>query len=468
MGHCADRMVSWVTGCMIPLMPGTPNRTVHFPWRSGLVDPLLRPLRFVGRCAGRSLRFAWLVHLLGLLVFVTFSLIVALLNPLWLSYTDGQYVGTWQFSNPLIGVSLTAADLVGLFFGFVFLEIGWVICAAVSMAWGARDESIRESFVRALHHLWLLTPCLAMILVAIQLASDALMSLRLLGWDLWGGSYSLTGYQLWVIIEVMVVYGGAVWAIGLVLRALDVGRPGPACRWPPMCEGCGYNLMGTDRAGGCPECGTAVADSIDPDARRGVGPGFSFRGILKPSAIGKQTPLLTRPPGLGWLLTQYMLTVLLLAILFVVIVVLFVLLVVEGNPIDLIHHLPSLLSAGLLIGGWVTGCSLVLTLLGASCIGAIQSVHNKRNLMPVAMVAAVHLGGWWVIGETGLWLIAIALTLIAYTFSSSIPGTGGGMGPIIFFAMVAGLVCLGFICLIVLCYLAQLWRCVRFARYANV
>jgi hypothetical protein len=130
------------------------------------------------------------------------------------------------------------------------------------------------------------------------------------GWvHVWGPVLSATfvifivkqympGLENYVEPLLVVVMLLTLWTLGALIVAMgaDYRR---AKDFPevhdPWCEACGYNLSAAAPEGRCPECGTAVADSIGPGVRPPT-PWEQRPSIFNGKAISSQVSLLFRQP----------------------------------------------------------------------------------------------------------------------------------------------------------------------------
>jgi len=122
----------------------------------------------------------------------------------------------------------------------------------------ARPQSLRKNIVLAIKRYWLVMPCLVVISIVANKVSPYVLipplkrivpgqDVSFVSWQIVGLSYML----LWVFILVQALRQRPWWA---------------HCRWPALCGGCGYTLLGIDRKQSCPECGKPVAESTGMDA----------------------------------------------------------------------------------------------------------------------------------------------------------------------------------------------------------
>lgn len=267
-----------------------PVRAVWIPWPIAvLLAPLfwLMPKRVGPHFAAASwwaaivAHLTWSIYGIGslLMVFMTdgsYSLLS------WLAGRTPEQLGYTLLPTPTLGEILRAPlgmlatqaanlsstsplgfsqvdQLVRAIMYWGLMELGMIVLAAILMPYITVGERTRNLFARAIRLvLWSSTSLvvLAMVLQALMLA----------------GLMSASAIPLAVALYVA-------WAVSMVIRG-GTRYAGPA--WEPhkpLCETCGYWLTGLPVEAMCPECGTAVADSL-PDRRkpsrfaaaRGLGP----------------------------------------------------------------------------------------------------------------------------------------------------------------------------------------------------
>ncbi len=340
-------------------------------------------------------------------------------------------------------------------FGFVCLfEVAFAALALFTMAWGAKDEPLRESYRNAIRQVWLHT---AHLIPIILLVSAAAVPLSRLG-NAWNASYSIpqpewpqppentpagspawTQYntelqafwprliawqqerreaQPWHIrhtdgLIAYVVIALVVWFVWASLRAIGAPRPISPVSRPPQCEACGYNLMTIAMESRCPECAELVVASLGPEARPGpirshrheVGGLWAwisclFDPIFRPTQFGRQCRITTAGTY------HRLFFVLPFPAIFLIAagsVLLGYYVSNEGqNPFV---HEPEVGFIVAPVCGYVCCMgTLGVSLLAATLIGLFRSISEKRNLLPGSMQITSYLIGylvlWAAVGAT--------------------------------------------------------------------
>jgi len=146
------------------------------------------------------------------------------------------------------------------------VTLGWLL-----LGWDGREESRAASVWRSTRRLWGVMPHIAAVVVAatvlwglldaaVARAVDRLYSAEPVDQSAYGPIYA--DLPWWArydesLFAVMVLVA-SVWSVTALLWAVAAGGWGGRCRWPAVCEGCGYNLAGLRAEGTCPECGRAI------------------------------------------------------------------------------------------------------------------------------------------------------------------------------------------------------------------
>jgi hypothetical protein len=197
------------------------------------------------------------------------------------------------FISDPVGTSLT----VGVF--LLSVELGLVSLAWLLAGWGAVDEPLFASYRHALRRVWLQSGQAVVVALMIFCAVFAINT-SVEAWQdahehelaaLWEELHTDVDHdefiRKWQRIEdlqwkmepwyvrlksVMTFWTmvlSTAWLLWSLLRSVGIRRNPAAAERPPTCETCGYNLTGLSMDGRCPECGTAVADSLGDDHRQG-------------------------------------------------------------------------------------------------------------------------------------------------------------------------------------------------------
>lgn len=274
---------------------------------------------------------------------------------------------------------------------------------------------------------------------------------------------------------VMVVVGLIVLLV--LWRGLSQGRGGARCRWPALCQRCGYPLIGLGWDRACPECGLSVSKSLSSDARPGtawqrrVRDGRSWLAalgrtwidaILRPSRVG--TELRCGDPSAhgGTLLTIASVMHFLLAIASMSLAI-FVVGWMRGRTGWGLARLVDDSFMVFLVAASIMGIALGLVLLASSLMATSFSVFKRQRVLTATWHGANHLNGWLLVLHALGWAcFSFAVCFIgthwARSFAQSLKINHELMLLSPFFLVIfAGLVV----------YLVLLWRITLAARYAN-
>ena len=425
------------------------------------------PATTARRTAGLGLGWAYLVHLIAAVAAV---LLVCVLVA-WgestppvrlveivdrLGRLSSQLVRQYErFPGSMIAA--TASTILGV-------ELGFLLLTALITAWGARDESLRASFVWALRQTWLHTADVLPAILLVGCLSIAYQRAYLA----WSRSYSLdrvahmvqppsppgprattqtlrdyerqmeefnrnpqeyfqTFNDRWERAQrqrpAFVNYGGAVigaacigsaaWLLWALFRAVGISRATPPIARPPMCETCGYDLTAAAMDGRCPECGEPVAHSLAPEVRPGaideacrkrsrLGAlgACAMDAIFYPRQFGRRIRLLSPT-------TEYrVLLAIELPILFVMGGAGMVLCIIAMNRGQLQpDDIETLSIVAPIVGGLTVLFCLFVAVGSASAVGAVHWIREKRNLMSGTIQVAAYASPYFL-----AWVAFAALT----------------------------------------------------------
>ena len=333
-----------------------------------------------------------LYHVAGLALFFIGMAIVD--SVLWYGDITGE------FDN--IGPNEVPIFFLVIAIWAIMLEMGYFFTAWWTSCWGASVEPMRESFGRSLSRWYQLTPFHAVWTLGMVVSIEIIENMR---WDYWDYDYDSVMYQLYdfiysaMILSIFIVYCG----VGgwFTLRALSVPRNNaldkPKCRWPAVCETCGYTIVGLDYQHTCPECGRTVQSSLNTP--RGTAPHNTLAkmrlALFNPGALGDILLTRTRTTGPAKALAITALSLLLtgpVGLIYIFIITQ----VIDGgmwmdSPFEFLQFF--------MIGGLATGLSAMVggvsIVLGVgSLIGLSDRVFGKRNNLPAACHAACYASGY--------------------------------------------------------------------------
>lgn len=428
---------------------------------------LLYPVKAVQRADHLRLGWAWLVHAVGM---VAFGAVLLLLAAWDLNHggidPEGLIQKNKEVTQALWGVVDDPRAWVAMFAVILGVESAWALSAAVSMSWCSRDEPYRDSYVRALRRLMLLTPHLVTIVGFLGGVFVIMHNIPGLRRGLFNG-LNPEGVLLWLLVFAPV----CLWTLWVVLKALGVHGAPAMCRWPLRCEGCGYALTGMDYNNDCPECGRAINQTLNLQARPGIEQGAGFRwwisqtcrAIRRPRAFGRRMQVMSADTGhrrcLGMTVGALMLLtpagIAWLALVFTIV-----------TPSKTPQW--GMLLMGLTIISIATSLMIVATTAGATLLiavlaGVTEGRHLKRNLMPVAMRAAGYLSGFAVIWAIVFWCsMGVTLTVLELNMLPAISARYNIAGQNILAYWHYGITLIG-----ILIYGVLIDQVTRAARYAN-
>lgn len=394
-----------------------------------------------------------LYHIVGLVIFFVGLVIVDAV--MWY----GDIVRDFDYMGP------------GAFFLFavvwaIMIELGYFFTAWWTSCWGAGVEPLRASFGRSLSRWYQLTPFHAVWTLGLLIAVGVLEEAQ---WHSYSGDYGSLDYQLREMLfalsflAVFLVYCG----VGgwFTLRALAVSRSSsldaPKCRWPAVCESCGYAIVGLGYDQSCPECGRPVQASF-----------YTPRGTPERNTLAKMRMALFNPGALGQILLSRTRTkapakalaitaISLLCTGPIGVTYIFVLTQISFDDIwmdDFFEFFRLFIVGGLATGlsAMVGGVSIVLGI--GSLIGLTERVFGKRNNLPAACHAACYASGYVIFMALLMYGFTGALILFADRYLSHL-----GFGLIAVIPLTWLIVCLA----LTLPYCFIVGRIVRSTKYAN-
>ena len=432
------------------------------------VGCMFRPAATARRANGLSILWVFLLHAISLVgSAVAIFVLAAWDDSIWWdrdvwALTFKRAVGVFEAVTRADVYELAVAALyVGLV--VVLTELVFVALAMWGMIWGARDESMWRSFGHACRRSWLQSPHVLLLIILVgswqTYLCDAENSWETTFYEACqsrpdsdryftqeGGTSQPTGVYyvstraFWdaqtqarpwwstqkdALIAAAYI-GGSLWFLLAWLAAVGAGRPVKPRSLDPMCDSCGYSLVGASDDGRCPECGRLVMDSLGPDARQG--PVWLHRkhiGYLRawwltgwqlvkgPSAFGAQLPVVTpQTAHRGYWLAHLPVAALIGAVCIAGAVI------VDESLEDVLRR-PQLLPL-VLLAGFAYGMALFLLLtFGSAILAALRWFGgSRRNPFIVAMqmsayaapytlfclfVAAVMVIACFALAEAGAW-----------------------------------------------------------------
>lgn len=408
----------------------------------------------------RTLGFwpSFCVHLVGLALFAIGLLAL---------YPDNN------LSISFVSLAELAMFCLGLLMIFLFIQLGVLCLSLATMCWGAGVERWSVSLGRTASRWYQTTPWLAVLLIGFIATMDGIDTLQMAYYDYSHSSgppgvyIALEQDRFWFLIQflrsaaVCIFFPLGLW---MTLATLAVHREKPrwhaSCRWPAVCAGCGYALVGLTDEMGCPECGMPVAQS--KQSRRGPiktpATHLLWSAMIRPTNIGEQ--MLTRRH------TDKPLRVFLLALLAVVITGPIGMVVIDlaesigwgSFPEQGLDFIELYIVMGTMVGVLIAVAGAFIA-MGVGSVNATSArAFGKRNAM-VASCKAACLGA----GVLPLWsllnffLIAI-MVASEYLFDSFYYGPWDLAIPLTFLAFHIGMLVL---------YMVLVGRIERAARFAN-
>lgn len=451
---------------MLPVMPGL-NRN------DGILTPWLTPMRAArGPLRKTSVLPSFAIHLVGLGILL---IGIGLFDH---AFWDGE-LRQELVEQVMIDPAFTLL-LISLY--CLPLELALMLFAWLTTCWGAGVEPYRESLSRSLSRWYQLTPWLAVLTLGLMLAIQGIEELDDWYWDTYeygryGGYYDTHSQPMRLItrdrFRLLLDIGrfgslGIVNLIALwwVLGTVRVHRNKPtwfaSCRWPAVCEGCGYALAGLTDEQTCPECGKAVGESKHTHRGTREVPSLRmvWRGLFKPTAVGAS--MLTRQP------TKQPLRVLLWGLLFTVLsgpVMMVInsisIWMADGYSVvdDFGEAIEFYLVAGLTVGIYAAMLGSLLLLGAGTLVGTIVRGMGKRDIMPAACSAACYTAAL-----LPIWVLAQGLQLLILIPLGRYLSDAGRYELVDFFPLLVLLLHAFMLTYMIL----HITRITRAARYANV
>ena len=250
---------------------------------SALLLSGIRP-RWVARlCRDTSLPMAYLVHWLGLVLFVALHLWIYSHYP----YADNKIAGILRAEVILspagaLVCAITVLATEALFLLLALMLVPWNECSArPSLIW---RQALRTAWVHT-GHLGLAALFFSGVMTLVEVAKSE--------WGYFDVPEPFFSVLRWAVRSEEHVYATAFacaagWYAWALLRAMTtrlLPDEGPS---PPLCEACGYNLSHHEMSARCPECGRAVALSLGGEVRSPVGWG-PFGKRYRPTLFWRAT-----------------------------------------------------------------------------------------------------------------------------------------------------------------------------------
>ncbi len=424
------------SGVLLPYL--TPTRAARGPWR----------------IIGLGQSFA--IHLLGLIILL---LGLSFLGEIYLD----DLVYEVQSDAPMFAAGALAY--------FVALQFLYLLAAVLTTCLGAGCEPWGQAYRRTLSRWYQLTPwhvLLTLALIGVMLGVESLEEAYYYDFYREGVHRMLEAERAQFLFTAARHLSGCIYGLVLLwmtLATLVVHREQPTwharCRWPAICEMCGYLLLGLAEDQGCPECGKPVHESKHADRAPIQGRYWSItkRVLRTPSQVGAH--LLTHRP------THAHYRVLTIAILYLVLTG-----PISAGLIDFfdygmpwsynrtaLDYLELYLLDGLLLGVGFAGFFTAICLAAGSLQALSQRLFAKRDVLPAAAQACCLSAGllpiWALLVSTsiiGLIRIDNQLNILGIYLDEIILTLG-------WLLFHAGLFIL---------YFLHLGRIIRAARYANV
>jgi hypothetical protein len=276
-------------------------------------------------------------------------------------------------------------------------------------------------------------------------------------------------------ISLLVITAGWV-SVGLVIWAVTAPADQAWCRWPGLCEGCGYPLVGVDPSGECPECGRAVRASLPRVAAdRAEAPGNPWEthpsmvgylntmglALFAPRRLGQRlSPRAGGRSHLGFLILN---TALAYPVSWLGFMSMFTFLAVwdgEWRSPDWIELAVFSLWVSSVAAGWVMGASV---LIGGLVGGLLSPWIARLNPLTASTQAAAYLSAVSLVAVAGFWALVVMTSLvIAYLESLDSRISWDALGVLISVAWGAAALCVSLV------YVIGFWRMMLGLRHRNV
>ncbi len=420
-----------------------------------LVIRLIRPRRAASASTHVGLPVAWLYHFVIAIVGLALVYLIIVAAESFTHLTEFS-LNRWGVLisehvdddvNDLRRERFWYLGVLG-FAGFV--EAIVVFLAIAGIAWGAREERIRDSIVHSFRQTFLHTGNIAFAVILctlfimindvanrtimqrvarampaeprpeqfsssqeFQVAMDEHMARQeQLRWRMVNSPLRRNDDEIAVALCIL----AGIFTIGTLFAALSANRPGRPEERDPLCEQCGYNLTGSAMDRNCPECGLAVRDSLGDHVRQGL-PWQHNRhnrikawfetarvAIFSPTTLGRS--LKTR----SFTNDHHSYLVITLVMIFVASSLsLFVVVIMESGYPDSRRDLDFIFLGLPLISFGITAIHFFSLQLGSLSHGARLSRKNKRNLLGVTNRIAAYLSPFAI-----LWTcVALATGILA-------------------------------------------------------
>lgn len=251
---------------------GPPGQTSTGTLFSRLYRFLLRPSEVGALLAGESLAVTILRFLLVTLVLWAWVILVFVVGSMPNSASPASFPEQWWESatrifgsHPVLLLGLNYAGTLGGSLTFCFLST-WF-----SFVESYRSGPILRAFGRALRvamaGLWI-AALLAILCTLLFWSVDALRPP--------GSSFQRDVSIACTLLSAVLCFAALVHWFARAMRSIPADSPSLT----PLCEGCGYDLSHEPVGGVCPECGLALASSLEAGKRR-VGSAWETRpGVL--------------------------------------------------------------------------------------------------------------------------------------------------------------------------------------------